>query len=207
MRKKRVLGVLAGQSLHYQSLRDLAEGADAIFAADSGQDVCVANGFLPHVVVGDLDSVGERLAGVEYRERVDQNFSDCDKLLVEIGQLGASDLVVGGFEGDRFDHVFSSLMSLVRSGLDVRVLLGQGFGEVVRHGRTGVVRAGDFSVLPLGSAVVSSQGATWEMDEMRLDFDRGGSLSNSSRTGGSIFVHEGCVLLVNGGAELTWEEK
>lgn len=204
--KKRILGVLAGKSLPFQSLADLAKGADIVFAADSGQEVCLAAGFQPNVVVGDLDSVKERLAEVEYRERSDQNFSDCDKLIDEVRELGEVDFIVGGFEGDRFDHVLASLMSFARGGVPVRLLLGQGHGKVLWAGEEWGLGAGTFSILPLGEAVVSTKGAQWELHHSPLSFTGGGSLSNQAQGDVLVKVEQGCVLVIRDRVELDWEE-
>jgi thiamine pyrophosphokinase len=203
--KKRILGVLAGESLPFQSLADLAKGADIVFAADSGQEVCMAAGFRPDVVVGDLDSVRDRLDGVEYRERNDQNFSDCDKLIAEVRKLGEVDFVVGGFEGDRFDHVFASLMSFVRGQMPVRLLLGQGHGKILWAGGEWGFGAGIFSILPLGDAVVTTMGAQWELQHAQLSFSGVGSLSNQAQGDVLLKVESGCVLVVRDGMGLDWE--
>jgi thiamine pyrophosphokinase len=204
--KKRILGVLAGKSMPFQSLADLATGADFVFAADSGQDVCLAAGFRPDVVVGDLDSVKERLAEVEYRERIDQNFSDCDKLIAELRELGEVDFVVGGFEGDRFDHVFASLMSFVRGQVPVRLLLGQGHGKILWPGENWGFGSGTFSILPLGDAVVTTMGAQWELQHSPLSFAGGGSLSNEAQGDVLVKVESGCVLVIRDRVGLDWEE-
>lgn len=204
----RVLCVLAGGTSPFQSLADLAQGADAVWAADSGQDVCRANGFLPHVVVGDLDSVSERLPGVEYRERPDQDHSDCDKLLAEVRGLGEVDLVMAGLEGDRFDHVVSSLSSISRSGLSPRILLQQGFGVLCREGAVHAFGASPgqvFSLLSLDGAVVSTQGAKWEIQDRTVSFDSGFSLSNEFAGDRlEIRVDQGVVLAVLDSLRLAW---
>ncbi len=205
----RVLAVLAGGAASFQSLLEISRGCDFVYAADSGQDVCLRHGFRPHVVVGDFDSLGERLEGVDYRERMDQDFSDCDKLLAEIALIGEVDLVMAGLEGDRFDHVLASLVSIVRSGLNPRILFQQGFGQIVRAGSSMMFEGSqgqNFSVVGLGSAVISSRGAEWEMDHMNVSFDAGASLSNVM--GGErveIEVHDGVALVVLDAGIVSWE--
>lgn len=205
----RILAVLAGETPTFQSLGDLKADCDFVYAADSGQEVCLQNGFRPDVVVGDLDSVGERLDGVQYRLRDDQDFSDCDKLLKEISRLGDVDLIVGGLEGDRFDHVLASLGSIVRSGLDPKILFQQGYGQIVRaRGELCLedVEGQVFSVVGLGEAVVSTLGAKWEMDRVGVSFESGASLSNVVEGEVlTITVHEGVVLMVLGSGTVRWK--
>lgn len=205
----RVLAVLAGGTPSYQSLGGLYQWCDVVYAADSGQEVCVANGFKPHVVVGDLDSVGERLEGVEYRERQDQDYSDCDKVLAEIELLGDIDLVMAGLEGDRFDHVLSSLSSVVRSGLNPRILFQQGYGQVVRAESSVTIegwKGFGFSMIGLGDAVVSTRGAKWEVDSAMVSFGKGFSLSNVVESEVmEVAVHDGVALVILDSGIVNWE--
>ncbi|MFM9874707.1 MAG: thiamine diphosphokinase [Fimbriimonadaceae bacterium] len=205
----RVLAVLAGGTPSFQPIGELRHGCDLVFAADSGQDVCLRYGFRPDVVVGDLDSVSERLAGVDYRERRDQDFSDCDKLLGEISLMGDVDLVMAGLEGDRFDHVLSSLGSIVRSGLNPRILLQQGIGEIVRAGRSLSLERWanrEFSVIGLGEATVSTLGAKWEMSRTHVSYESGFSLSNVGALDNvEVTVHIGVALVILDGGVVSWE--
>lgn len=205
----RVLAVLAGGTPSYQSLGELYQWCDFVYAADSGQEICIANGFKPDVVVGDLDSVAERIGDVEYRERLDQDSSDCDKMLNEIKLLGEIDLVMAGLEGDRFDHVLSSLSSVVRSGLNSRILFQQGYGQIVRAGGAITIEGNSgygFSLIGLGEAVVSTKGAKWEVDHALISFADGFSLSNVIQEEFiEIQVHEGVALVILDSGVISWE--
>lgn len=196
----RVLAVLAGGTASFQPLGEIFQWSDVVYAADSGQDICLRNGFRPDVVVGDLDSLSERLDSVEYRERLDQDFSDCDKLLAEITLLGKVDLVIAGLEGDRFDHVLSSLSSIVRSGLEPRILFRQGFGMIFREGSSMVIEewlGRGFSIIGLGETIVSTKGAHWEMEQCPISFDAGFSLSNlAEKNSVEVSVHRGVALVI-----------
>jgi thiamine pyrophosphokinase len=204
----KILAVLAGETPSFQSLGELAQGCDIVYAADSGQDICLQNGFRPDVVVGDLDSVSERWDGIEYRERLDQDFSDCDKLLAEISLMSTTEVVIAGLEGDRFDHVLSSLGSIVRSGLNPRILFQQGYGTVVRAGGKVLfegLKGQSFSVIGLGAAVVSTGGAIWEMDSVPVSFEMGFSLSNVIASDSlEITVHEGVALAILDSGTVSW---
>lgn len=205
----RVLCVLGGRTPPFQDLAALARGATRIWAADSGQEVCMANGFTPHVVVGDLDSVARRLPEVDYRERPDQDCSDCDKLLAEVAQLGPVNLVFAGLEGDRFDHVLASLSSIARSGLFPRVVLQQGYGVFAQGGRAlefNVVKGQVFSLLSFGMARVTTKGARWNLEDRLVSFQDGFSLSNEclgERL--EILVHEGLALAILDSQALEWD--
>jgi thiamine pyrophosphokinase len=204
--KRRILGVLAGGMGVREDLRRFADSCAKIYAADSGQDVCESYGFMPQVVVGDMDSVRTRVDGIEYRELADQDSSDLDKLLAEVRSEEPMDLYLAGFEGDRFDHMLAGLGSVVRSGLSPWVLLAQGYGRFLRGGDSWLMQGGlgeRFSVLGLEDATVSVTGARWGLESARLGFGYGASLSNEFADGPvEITVESGVVLVILDGAVL-----
>lgn len=204
---RRILGVLGGVSSSNQSLGQLANLADHIIAADSGQDVCQTAGFRPHLVVGDFDSLSEKLSGVEYIADLDQDRSDCDKLLDAIAAEGDADIIIGGLEGDRLDHVLSSLTSIAQSSLSPRILLMGGVGHVLRKGfwtfpefPSGTT----FSLLPLTQSLVTVTGVEWELQQATLEFGKFVSLSNIIRDHIHLTIESGIVLVVFNGEPVVW---
>jgi len=204
---KRILGVLGGVSSANDSLSLLAEKADLIIAADSGQDVCLACGFHPHLVVGDFDSLSKRLPGIEYRQDMDQERSDCDKLLDAIAAESEADVVIGGLEGDRLDHVLSSLTSIAQSSLSPRILLAGGVGHILRPGIWKFPQFGagtEFSLLPLKKSAVTLTGVEWELAGRELEFGTYLSLSNRVTGEFELSIESGALLAVFNVQALTW---
>ncbi|QYK52714.1 MAG: thiamine diphosphokinase [Fimbriimonadaceae bacterium] len=205
---KRILAVLGGVSTANQSLSQLAKRADRIIAADSGQDVCKAAGFLPHLVVGDFDSLSEKLPAIEYREDLDQDRSDCDKLLDALMTEGEADVIIGGLEGDRLDHMLSSLTSIAKSSLSPRILLMGGVGHVLRAGNWKFAEfqpGTTFSLLPLAPSVVTVKGVEWELENATLEFGKFLSLSNIIRDNFELIIQSGVVLAVFNGELARWQ--
>jgi len=204
---RRILAVLGGVSSANQSLSHLAEKADWIIAADSGQDICQAAGFRPHLVVGDFDSLSQKLPGVEYHEDPDQDRSDCDKLLSALDAEGEADIVIGGLEGDRLDHVLSSLTSIAQSPLSPRILLMGGVGHVLRPGSWKFPEFSpetEFSVLPLMKSVVTVTGVRWELHQAELEFGTYVSLSNLIKNRFELKVESGVILIVFNSELVQW---
>lgn len=205
---RRILAVLGGVSAANQSLAQLAEKADRIIAADSGQNICTSAGFLPHLVVGDFDSLSEKLSGIKYREDLDQDRSDCDKLLDALITEGAADIIIGGLEGDRLDHMLSSLTSIAKSSLSPQILLMGGVGHVLREGswKFPEFKSGTtFSLLPLVASVVSVKGVEWELENAKLEFGKFLSLSNIIRDNFELVIQSGVLLVVFNGEPARWQ--
>ena len=204
---QRILGVLAGEGPANQRIAELARGADLIIAADSGQDICRAHGVTPHIVVGDFDSLSDRIDGVRYIHDPDEDRSDCDKLLDAVAKCGMSDFVLVGFEGDRLDHMLAGLASIATSALSPRIGLAGGTGHILRAGHHDFPELGSgrtVSALPIGAAIVSMRGFRWPLEKATLNSAGFLSLSNVVEQASVIEVHDGLVLCVVSGEPVDW---
>ena len=103
---------------------EIIDASTLVIAADSGLDRLLALGRLPHLIVGDLDSVSsEGLAAAHHRGiPVDLYSADKDATDTELALLTALErgvdsitLLTGG--GDRLDHVWGWLNALAQPRL------------------------------------------------------------------------------------------
>ncbi|MBS1724963.1 MAG: thiamine diphosphokinase [Armatimonadetes bacterium] len=199
----RVLGVLSGGDTDDTQLAAWSASADVLIAADGGGNRLVALGFRP-IVVGDLDSFDMTLASrVEaVHEDPRQDRTDFDKLLEFVHDKGYRSLTVIGLEGDHLDHVLAGLSSVVRSPLDVRIVLRQAVGHVLREGQdlTYDEEPGQrVSLLPLTKCEgVSISGVKWPLQGVEME--PGGFLSVSNVATGPVHasVESGTALLILG---------
>ena len=192
--------------------------ADLIVAADGGARWLDAIGVRPHLLIGDLDSVGaelvDRLAadGVAIeRHPADKDASDAELALDRAVAAGADEIVLlGALGGERLDHELANLLLLAdptRRVRDLRVVRG---GTVVRalHGgeRLGLRGAiGDLvSLLPIGGQAegVRTAGLRFPLggENLRLGPSRG--LSNViSDQPASVTLERGTLLVVETASE------
>ncbi|MBL8087279.1 MAG: thiamine diphosphokinase [Chthonomonas sp.] len=177
----RVLGVLAGRDVQPSRVKEWAELADWVIAADGAADMFSQLERPPHIIIGDMDSMTIE-SNVERIVIPDQSHSDCDKLLRHVEALGHTDITLIGLEGDRFDHVLASLSSAVHSNLGVRVILRTGQAILIRHGdvRQIAARKGQtVSLIPYPECTVEEfSGVQWPL--RRVDLRLGASLSLSN---------------------------
>lgn len=181
---KRILGVLSGRDLPDVDLVRWASAADEVIATDSAGDRLHFLGIRPHLVLGDMDSshLEWESMGVSVKKLLDQDSSDCDKLLEHLARLG-SPAAIAGIEGDRIDHVLASFSSVARSTVPLQLVLRRGLGIVVRSGRPiarQVPLGSRFSVIPYPSAQdVEIEGGEWPLSSE--DLALGGRISLSNR--------------------------
>lgn len=199
MQSKRVLGVLKGQDFPLDHLLAWAESAEVIYAADGAAKELLKAGLKP-IVVGDLDSLDPSTVpeGIRLVKDPNQDTTDCDKLLALASADGHETLTLTGVEGDRLDHMLSTLSSLVGRRRRIRLILRRATGFVVPCGEAFNLpcRPGTrFSVIPLtlcwGLTLIN---AKWPLQDAELRPGLHVSISNRSE--------EGCQLILAGGTAL-----
>jgi thiamine pyrophosphokinase len=203
MAEKRVLGVLAGQDMPLDLLLQWANGAEAIVAADGGANRLVDAGIVPHVVVGDFDSVRpdvrEKLR--DMREDPDQDKTDCDKLFRVVAEfLPENPITIVSSEGDLPDHFLASLHSAAKANMPVRFAMRRGIGWVLRDGSTVQVHTKPgrrISLIPLTDCYgIDFEGVRWPLRIAKLNPQEQTSISNqATRPTVSAKVRRGACLL------------
>ncbi|GAB4275959.1 MAG: thiamine diphosphokinase [Coriobacteriia bacterium] len=162
-------------------VRESAEAASLVVAADSGGAACLAAGVTPDVLVGDLDSIDPQVlaeltqGGVEVaRHPEDKDETDLELALAEARSRGASEVLVTGVWGARADHSLAAVGALLAAA-DLRpVVIESGFvGWVLSapHRSRAVIEAPGstvsvFSLTPGSRA--RSEGLAWPLAGARL---------------------------------------
>jgi thiamine pyrophosphokinase len=194
---------------------DQLAGADLLIAVDGGARWLDRLGAVPHLLLGDLDSVDDALverlgaAGVEVRRhRIGKDESDAELALGHAVEAGAGQIVmIGALGGDRLDHELANLLLLAdprwhSAGCDVRIVRG---GTQVRalHGGSRLVldaAPGDLvTLLAVGDAAdgVRTDGLRYPLagDTLLLGWSRG--LSNQvERAPASVSLESGTLLVI-----------
>jgi thiamine pyrophosphokinase len=118
--------VAGGEQPPLEWARPRLQRAPLIFCADSGLRLCLACQMLPHMLVGDLDSLSELEVadlpalrfGVE-RHPVDKDFSDLHLTLEALARHYSGPVDILGALGGRLDHKLFNLCSVLFLALDL----------------------------------------------------------------------------------------
>lgn len=184
---------------------------DLVIAADGGAAWCLAWGWQPALVIGDMDSLDGatadllRARDVPFLQHpVEKDATDLELALHTAIQRGAREIVIAGALGGRIDHTLANLALLALPALttlSVRVVDG-GQSIVLVRGRATVDGApGDtLSLLPFGGDAcgVSVTGVYWPLRD--ADLPLGPSLAVSNRLVGAraeISVRSGALLVIH----------
>lgn len=193
--------------------RDQAARADLIVAADGGALALERWGILPHVAVGDFDSLGEdgaRLLGARgtriIRRPAAKEESDLELALGHALASGASEIVLlGVFGGARLDHALANAMLLADPqyrGRGVRAVYGTTTVRALFAGERHVIDR------PVGSVVtllpvhadadgVRTGGLSYPLGGETLRFGRSRGLSNIvSATPAWVSLADGVLLVI-----------
>lgn len=196
-----------GRLEHPRDALNLIQPGDLVIAADGGARHCRTMGITPEWLVGDLDSLSQdevrelKELGVEIISYPgDKDFTDLELAFLKARDAGATEIVVLGGFGDRWDMTISNLLLATRSEfreLSVRLIDGpqetaiiRGGGEMTFSGQRGDV----LSLIPLHQEAigVNLTGLEYNLDDERLPVGTTKGLSN-------VFVNDSATVSLKQG--------
>jgi len=167
---------------------------DYLVAADGGAFALERWKVLPHLIVGDMDSLGD--AGVERFARqgipvakfsAAKDESDLELAVAQAIEAGATEIVLlGALGGDRLDHETTNLLLLADPGYDgvrlearrgaLRIRAVRGEGSLSLAGPLGAL----VTLLPVNGNAdgVTTEGLRYPLRNETLRFGRARGLSN-----------------------------
>ena len=174
--------------------RALITADDYLVAADGGAFALERWKILPHLIVGDMDSLGD--AGVERLAKqgiavakfsAAKDESDLELAVAQAIEVGATEVVLlGALGGDRLDHETANLLLLADPGYDgvrlearrgaLRIRPLRGEGSLRLSGPAGAV----VTLLPVNGDAegVTTEGLRFPLRDETLRFGRARGLSN-----------------------------
>lgn len=202
-------GVLEDPALWQEELH----GADLIVAADGGARHARRLGLLPHVVVGDADSLDAETARWLQENDVPitrhpaaKDETDLELALLYAAEAGAAEILVLGALGGRPDHALANVQLLAHEQLAGRRvwLLGANYRAfLLRGGEEGRLagQVGDtVSLLPLGMAArgIHTSGLRWALHGATLRLGTARGVSNEMTAPQALVrLEEGLLLVVH----------
>jgi thiamine pyrophosphokinase len=185
---------------------------DYVVAADGGAFALERWKVLPHLVVGDMDSLGD--AGVERLARrgvavakfsAAKDESDLELAVAQAIAAGASEVVLlGALRGERLDHEAANLLLLADPGYDgvrlearrgaLRIRAVRGGGSLSLDGPVGAL----VTLLPVNGDAggVTTKGLRYPLREETLRFGRARGLSNEvASLPAEVSLHNGTLLV------------
>jgi thiamine pyrophosphokinase len=191
--------------------RAVIAAQDYVVAADGGALALEQWKLLPHLVVGDMDSLGD--AGVERMARkgipvakfpAAKEESDLELAVAQAIAAGATEIVLlGALGGDRLDHETANLLLLADPGYDgVRIEARRGTLRIRAIRGEGSLSVGPveaiITLLPVNGDAegVSTEGLRFPLRDETLRFGRARGLSNEvDSLPATVTVRKGSLLV------------
>lgn len=164
-----------------QRVTDLLAPADLIIAADGGANHLLQLGSLPHIIMGDLDSIAPKTLqffkkkGIKIQSYpVRKNQTDTELCMLHALDQGADDITFVAATGTRLDHTLANIFLLTRltdSGIRARIMDAHNEIYLIRDRLTLAGKPGDLlSLIPLSSRVegVTVEGLAYLLDDQTL---------------------------------------
>jgi thiamine pyrophosphokinase len=160
--------------------------ADLFICADGGANTAVRYNCIPHLIIGDFDSVQKKTLHVFNKVKIqklkDQNSTDLEKALTAAIQNKCSKIAVMGATGGRLDHAIGNLSALAKFSHKASVKFVDDTGEFIPAGhRLDIPLAigTNISLLPLSrcSKIVTA-GLKWNLKNESLQLGVRESTSN-----------------------------
>jgi len=185
--------------------------ADLLIAADGGALPLLRAGIVPHVAIGDMDSIDAAgLAALEAHGITPQRFprekdeTDLELALLYAAAAGATAIDILGAMGGRWDHTLANVALLALPELRerrARLLADRQTLFLVRDAAVLEGQAGDtISLLPLAGDAhgITTKGLRYPLDDATLRYERARGVSNVLLAPpGSVSLRQGLLLVVH----------
>jgi len=189
---------------------------DMLICADGGANHAISSGSIPHVLIGDLDSItadnlsicqSEKTEIIQYPREKDQTDLElaveyAHSYLQSCGQ-SEDQIMLYGAGGKRLDHLLGNIALMLGYAQRQRTVKmidknHQAWimppGTQVVHGAKGQ----ELSIIPLSEkATVSSKGLYYELNNLTLFQNAARGMSNVFRNNqATIDVHDGMIMVI-----------
>ncbi|QBR83721.1 thiamine diphosphokinase [Legionella israelensis] len=170
-----------------------------VIAADGAANRLHQLGIRPNIVIGDLDSVNTI---IRQQNKVlhcpEQDSNDFQKSIQYLREKALLPSIVLGINGGFLDHVLNNINIFLETGcvLYSPPIVGYILKENYRKAFSLPFNT-KISLLGIPSAIITSKGLKWELNESRLSFPGNTSCFNRTRESSiELSIHQGALLVL-----------
>ncbi|MEL7643636.1 MAG: thiamine diphosphokinase [bacterium] len=211
MQPERVVIFVNGEIPDLQRARGMLLPGDFIIAADGGSRHLHAMGILPHLLVGDLDSIPAsylneyRLLGIDIKQYPSaKDATDLELAFQHAASLQPASIVIAGATGARFDHTLANALLVSQPGYrDLEICLDDGTTKItlIRQSLQITGSAGDIvSLIPLSGAVsgITTTGLEYPLENEDLALGETRGVSNvMTGPDARVIIQAGMLLCIH----------
>ena len=181
---------------------------DIVLAADSGYTLCTSLGYVPNVLMGDMDSISQAVFATIpstvkiYTFDKDKDKTDTGLCLQYVKERNYTDISIIGSSAGRIDHFIGLLYLFFGELAPTRIITEQYHIECItdiqKQYTINVTKGSIFSLFPFPytNTRAKSKGLKWELDEITLH-NGFTSLSNECKDNTvALCLQEGALIVV-----------
>ncbi|MGI6686124.1 MAG: thiamine diphosphokinase [Bacillota bacterium] len=205
----RCIIIANGSILNYPRHKEEIRENDFILCADGGTRHALAMGIVPHVVLGDFDSLLPEVKSVLAETRcqfydypAEKDMTDTELALKYCLEKNPEEIVFIGALGTRYDHSLANILMLTGVSSKIRVKIINEYNEIMLLKEKISLRGqpGDIvSVIPLTKELigVSTRGLKYMLRNETLYLGSSRGISNEMvGTEASVEIKEGLALVI-----------
>lgn len=169
-----------------------------IIAADGAANQLHALGIVPHIVIGDLDSVDPSL-NFKCLHIHDQSRCDYEKSMEYLEEMNLLPTIIVGFSGGELDHILNNISIFMLNCQGNLLYAPPLYGAILSGAETQITLPihTKVSMLGLPQARIVTQGLEWDLTGQNLYFPGfSACLNRSNRAQVQINVLEGQLLFL-----------
>lgn len=192
--------IIGSGAFSRNALRILGNERAYVICADGGYDHALRYGIEPDIVLGDLDSVRNKIEIKKIVFPKEKNETDSEIALRFAIKEGYRDIVLTGVTGIRLDHTLNNIFLLKTAfELGARAVIADDNNEIYYVKGTFRISGKEnefFSVIPIAEEIcVSIENAKYEISSESLRLGESRGISNE-------FSNGECVITVDKGAAI-----
>lgn len=205
MQMKRGIIFAGGEFSTDTDIKDILTNDSVILCADSGYDNALLCGICPDVIIGDMDSVQNKLPdGVrQIKLNPEKDDTDTQACIDFLADEGCGEIILLGALGGRIDHQMANIMlTIYAAKKGVKLVIKDGKTEMFAVENSAKIKgeAGDWlSLIPILGDVegVSLSGLKYTLENARLEAGKTVGISNEFvNETAEISLKKGLILAV-----------
>lgn len=191
-------------------LKELSKNIDLVIGVDRGAEYCLDAQVLPHIVVGDLDSIGkEKLEIIKGKEipvlkyPSEKNKTDTELAIDYLIKKGVKKVTILGALGSRMDHVLANILLLKKlkgSNIKSKILDRKNTIYLVDNELSLEKEEGSYvSIIPLNDEgiMVTLEGFKYDLEKTKVGFTSTLGISNEiEKPYAKIKIYKGVSLVL-----------
>ncbi|MFA6469982.1 MAG: thiamine diphosphokinase [Bacteroidota bacterium] len=203
-KQKHALVICNGEMPSLKLVAPFLKTKPFIVCADGGANKVRPFGIIPHLIIGDLDSITQKtrqyFSSVPVIRNSDQNSTDLEKVLDYLLLNGFASATVIGATGDRPDHAIANFSILLKyhRRLSLRFFDDRCSVEIVQKKIRFTAEIGQqISLVPMGKCSgITTEGLKYPLKNESLELGvREGSSNEAVRSVVAVTVKKGSLLL------------